>query len=514
MKPIGTTLRILLASSILFLATTKADDVITAPRGEFSVGFRVIKQYDYTREFKRKHDAITGEETRGERARPIQTLIWYPAAPANAPVRYEDYVKTRFTETDFSRNSEQLAAELAKVEEKLNRRLTNGATPLLKQPMLANWDAPPLTGRFPIVIYAAGAGGSADENADMLEHLASHGYVVVASTSLGAYDKEIRYDMTSVEPQVADIRFLLAYASKLDNVDPQNMAVLGWSWGGMTNLFAASRDERIAAVISLDGTREPEFTKQIDIQRLTAPWLYVSRTPDTIPQINRSEIDTRFSLLNEAKYTDVYQLIMYPMQHIDFISQRLRESSPQSYKEYSREELIEAYTTVTNHVRHFLDAYLKNEQRARDFLARSPRENGATPHSARLERAPAEAVPSTQLQMAKTLSSMGFSHAIRIYQEAVAHDPKFSLDAEALQAWGYALMARKRPADAAHIFLLWTTRFPQDANAFSSLGEAYEADGKKPLAIDSYRQALKLDSNNKNAATRLKALGGSVPKQS
>ncbi len=512
MKLSKTFLNALLLCTVFSLSAAKSDDVITIPRGEFAVGFKVVQQYDYTREFKRAYDAITGEETQGERARPLQTLIWYPATAASTPVRYEDYVKTRFTEADFATSSEQLMTALAKMEDKLKRRHGDGAITLLKQPMLASWNATPLPGRFPVVLYAAGAGGSADENADMFEFLASHGYVIVASTSLGANEKEIGYDMSSVEPQVADIQFLLAYARSLTNVDAQRIAVIGWSWGGMTNVFAASRDERIAAVISLDGTREPAFTKQIDVRRLTAPWLYVSRTPDTIPQINRSEIDTRFSLLNEAKYADVYQLIMYPMQHTDFISQRLRESSLQSYHEYSREELIDAYSTVVNYVHHFLDAYMKNDKSAREFLAREPRDNGAAPHSARVDRALAEEVPSTQLQMAKTLAAKGFSHASAVYQAAIKHDPSFSLDARALQTWGYALMARQKAADAVHIFTLWTTQFPNDANAFDSLGEAYEAVGKKQQAIDNYRHSLKLDSQNKNALSRLKILGASSAK--
>lgn len=158
----------------------------------------------------------------------------------------------------------------------------------------------------------------------------------------------------------------------------------------MVNVFAASRDERIDAIVSLDGTREPALTRRIDVRRLVVPWLYVSRSPDTIPEINRSGIDTTFSLLNEARHADVDQLIMYPMQHVDFISRRLHESSAASYGEYTRGEIVQAYGMMAQYVRYYLDVALKGSAEGERFLARTPRENGAVPHSLRWERRAAE----------------------------------------------------------------------------------------------------------------------------
>src|ERR1700712_5445288 len=47
--------------------------------GPHAVGFRIIEQYDQSRGYRGASDPYTGKATSGERARPIQTLIWYPS---------------------------------------------------------------------------------------------------------------------------------------------------------------------------------------------------------------------------------------------------------------------------------------------------------------------------------------------------------------------------------------------------------------------------------------------------
>ena len=50
------------------------------PPGQYAVGLRVVEQYDFARGYRGATDPLTGKPVTGERARPIQTLIWYPAA--------------------------------------------------------------------------------------------------------------------------------------------------------------------------------------------------------------------------------------------------------------------------------------------------------------------------------------------------------------------------------------------------------------------------------------------------
>src|SRR5215208_3345707 len=75
------------------LANGQSSLVFTLAPGPYAVGFRAVEQYDRTRTFGDAFDE-EGKPVTGERARPIQTSIWYPSsAAASAPrMNYREYV--------------------------------------------------------------------------------------------------------------------------------------------------------------------------------------------------------------------------------------------------------------------------------------------------------------------------------------------------------------------------------------------------------------------------------------
>jgi CubicO group peptidase (beta-lactamase class C family) len=75
-----------------------------------------------------------------------------------------------------------------------------------------------------------------------------------------------------------------------------------------------------------------------------------------------------------------------------------------------------------------------------------------------------------------------------------------------LNAKGYDLMFQKKYDHAIDIFTMNTFAYPNSANAFDSLGEAYMNKGEKSLAIKNYEKSLELNSNNGNAKDMLKEL--------
>jgi tetratricopeptide (TPR) repeat protein len=75
-----------------------------------------------------------------------------------------------------------------------------------------------------------------------------------------------------------------------------------------------------------------------------------------------------------------------------------------------------------------------------------------------------------------------------------------------VNAKGYELLSDKKLPKAIEIFKLNVLAFPQSANAFDSLGEAYLEAGNKELAIENYKKALMLNPENKNAEEVLKSL--------
>jgi dienelactone hydrolase len=477
--------------------------------GPLAVGWKLVQQYDYARTYQSMIDPVSGQPAQGERARPIQTQVWYPARQAGTPVTYADYVRTEAEEEDFTRSASEIDAFLAASRKDAAGRIGAAqADRAFGQRMWAVRDAPALSGKHPVVIYAPGAGGSGHEPADLGEYLASHGYVVIASRSLGAHTRMVVPDADGLDAQMRDIQFLLSYAASLPGADMQRVAIAGWSWGGMTNVFAAERDSRIRALISLDGTREPAHTRRISPYRVTVPWLYVQRRPQTVAELSEAGIETSFSLLNELKYADVYQVVMYPMEHVDFSSAALRLARPGHFDEYSRAEVEQAYHWTARYVLEFLNAYLKSDVSGRAFLERKPVENGVPRHMATIRHTAAQPGPlPTREGFAEVLRRRGFSHAAEIYRELHERNPSFVLSETELNLWGYALMEKNGGLDDAIAILKFGTGlYPDSANLLDSLGEAQQNNRDSAAAIASYRRSLELNPKNANAATHLAVL--------
>lgn len=60
------------------------------------------------RVYRRTRAPVTGAPVSGERARPIQALIWYPASGKGTPMVYRDYVATIPTEDRFDLDGAQV----------------------------------------------------------------------------------------------------------------------------------------------------------------------------------------------------------------------------------------------------------------------------------------------------------------------------------------------------------------------------------------------------------------------
>ena len=81
-----------------------------------------------------------------------------------------------------------------------------------------------------------------------------------------------------------------------------------------------------------------------------------------------------------------------------------------------------------------------------------------------------------------------------------------SLPEKRINDIGYALLQRRRLADALAVFEINVRRFPESWNAYDSLGEAYAAAGEREKAIASYQRSLDLSPGNTNATAMLQKL--------
>ena len=108
----------------------------------------------------------------------------------------------------------------------------------------------------------------------------------------------------------------------------------------------------------------------------------------------------------------------------------------------------------------------------------------------------------------RTIHESGIQAALQQYKALKkAKSDDFDLGESELNTLGYQLLyGDRRVSDAVAIFKLNAIEHPWSSNAFDSLGEAYRANGKRNLAIVSYRLAILLDPANGHAAGELKEL--------
>ena len=200
-------MRVVVADFVLLLGSIAAHAesfVFTEKPGDFAVGFKVVQQYDTTRTYLGRFDMTTGEPVTKNRARPIQTLIWYPATASGHRMHYGDYLILTGSEDDFTRDEKEIASVAEfRLLDYLPRDMPRSAVDEIKrQPMWATRDATPIDRKFPVVIYAPSHNESAAENAELCEYLASHGYVVIASPSFGANNRWMEIGRASCRERV------------------------------------------------------------------------------------------------------------------------------------------------------------------------------------------------------------------------------------------------------------------------------------------------------------------------
>ncbi len=492
--------------------------------GPYAVGLQVVEQYDHSRVYRHLTDEL-GRPYLGERARPLQTLIWYPAKPSQEKaMTLGDYLGLWATETNFGEPRTPYRA----------KQWRSAMSGYLSQSLRAVRDAPMAAGRFHAVIYSPGQSQPSWDNADLCEYLASFGYVVIASPSLGATSRVMTADLAGANAGASDITFLVQYAQTRHDVDTSGIAVIGTSWGGIAGLFAAARDSRISALVALDGAMRyfPGLFKPGDIhpERMSIPLIFFEQGDYSIEYRERCTVGEDkcwFSagdgssggpeepgIFKSWTHGDLIVAHMLGMPHasLNSIGQRNEdywsgwEGSLLQPGDYDREDAIKSYPWVATYTLKFLDAYLKHDATAIEFLRASPIANGVPRHYMAVSFRGAGPAPLSFEDFRAETGRRGFEHVADVYAAFRKQEPGFRLDGGAVADWADELLNSDHLSEAIALLKLNVQMHPDSSNAYGHLAQAYAMSGQMQSAISTYQDAVVRDPGNRDVKRKLEDL--------
>ncbi|MFN8439834.1 MAG: hypothetical protein U0175_03640 [Caldilineaceae bacterium] len=255
------------------------------PTGPYAIGTLTQYWVDTTR----KDDFGLAPNTQRE----LMVQIWYPAKNDPAAPR-----------TPYVEHPEGLVtlAKLARMPEFIFNHFHYVTTNAIPSAPVA--DAEP---RYPVLIFMSGRGGYRQSNSVQVEHLVSHGYIVVALdqpyASSGVVFPDGRivtmdprmfdperpghppfFDSAQIFPYLAqDVSFTLDQLSALNQAEPdgiltrrldmEHVGVFGVSLGGIATGEACHLEQRVSACLVLDAAMPADVVES----GLQQPTMWISR---------------------------------------------------------------------------------------------------------------------------------------------------------------------------------------------------------------------------------------------
>jgi len=227
---------------------------------------------------------------------------------------------------------------------------------------------PPGEGKFPLVIYNHGSRNGHERDSIPFRYVGNLlmqrgiGVLVPERRGYGQSDGKVFYDevgndtgsrfIARLEAETDDVLAALDYLRTLPWVDDKRLGIMGWSFGGIVTMFAASRTDRFLAAVDQAGgalTWPVSGTLQKALkdaaQKIHIPVLLMDakndRTTDAVTQL--AKIFEKNSTPNQLILYDSFQ----PSQNQDHIAP--------GHLIFS----LQGYTIWQDDVRNFFERYLR-----------------------------------------------------------------------------------------------------------------------------------------------------------
>ena len=254
--------------------------------------------------------------------------------------------------------------------------------PILALASTARRGAVPASGRFPLIVYAAGFRGPSYENFALCEYLAGQGFVVVAIPSVGSDATGMTMDKTGIESQLRDLELTHRYGVGLAFADKTRVGTMGFSLGAVAAALLAIRNPTIRTCVSIDGGMQYTYAllggsvNKADA-KLNAAYLQLTQRPTPSIRLDNKFYDTH-------AVSHAYHFQWKKLDHYDFASLTLllKSARPEDYKSSQQEIELNGvnetpydarflmYRLMTRLVYLFLDAHVRDSMESRKELRR------------------------------------------------------------------------------------------------------------------------------------------------
>lgn len=465
--------------------------------GSYNVGFKTIEKYDYSRTFMPKYDYF-GNPAEGERARPIQICVWYPAKanPEAQPMVYGEY---NFPYPEDDRFYDILSRLQGQDNGFLYFAFQNDAGTVidfLSVEMNAVKDAIPYEGKFPLLIYFSNLRSGIGDNALLCEYLASQGFVVATSHSYGTHETGGQINQGDLETQISDKEFIFANIKDFPNVDMNKIGAFGSGFGGLAAMLYPMRCGDIDAALSLNN---PFIVR--DYTEFSSNSPYFSAENLKVPFMNMysndiGEVD--LSLLDSLRYSERFSIQFPQTPRTAFTSYRLLATKMPGRENTISENEQECYLAICRYTLNFFNAFLNNSETARKFVYNFPEKNKIQSDLMTVSFMTANDIPPSPADFMQIVEGEGgVQKAIEIYEKFKVEEPGHTLFNEAtFNQLGYNLLTRGEVDNALVIFKMNTEVYPQSCNVWDSYADGLTAAGDTAKTIECMHKAMECIPND------------------
>jgi len=249
-------------------------------------------------------------------------------------------------------------------------------------------------GPYPVIVFSHGNGSSKDQYSAYADHWASHGYVVIQpthmdSTSLGGSMRNMNYAkmMAISDSRRRDMRFIVDSLAQLEHqvsglmgkTDSERLVAAGHSMGGATALRLTGlvfvdpqdgsetdyRDERFTSLLLVSDPGNNRLMPDAPWKAVAVPTFIATGTNDYGGMPKKpgqgGKKDVTLPKDRVVSNSPNHYLFIDGMDH--YLGGLICKQNVPGPKDYGALQVIDGVSTA------FLDAYMKDDEAALDFLS-------------------------------------------------------------------------------------------------------------------------------------------------